>query len=85
MEITNQQLVELIDFSPSLDFQAKLRWRSYVPYLKADDRSRLIKVLSDEKEEITQVLKQKMKGFRGYYFAKGIVSLEEEFMKASTK
>ncbi len=81
MEVTNQQLVGLIDFSPSLDFQAKLRWRSYVPYLGEDERSRLFKALSDEKQALTDVLKQKMKGFRGYYFAKGIESLEQEYMK----
>ena len=81
MKVSSQQLVELIDFSPSLDFQAKVRWRGYVPYLKADDRDRLYKFLSDEKLDITNVLKQKLKGFRGYYFAKGIEELEQEFMK----
>ena len=81
MKVTNQQLVELIDFSPSLDFQAKLRWRSYVPYLNDDDRGRLYKALFDEKQAITGVLKRKLKGFNGYFFAKGIESLEQEFMK----
>lgn len=81
MKVSNQQLVELIDFSPSLDFQAKVRWRSYLPYLRTDDRERLYKFLSDEKKDITDVLKQKMKGFRGYYLAKGLESLEQEFIK----
>ncbi len=81
MEITNRQLIELIDFSPSLNFKAKVKWRSYVPYLKGDDRERLYKVLSDEKKDVTKVLKEKMKGFRGYFFAKGLESLEQEFMK----
>lgn len=80
MKITNQQLNELIDFSPSLDFQAKLRWRSLVPHLEEDDRERLFKTLADEKRAVTDVLKEKMKGFRGYFFAKGIESLEQEFM-----
>jgi len=80
MKVTNQQLIELIDFSPSLDFKAKVRWRSYIPYLEGDQRDRLFKALSEEKQAITDVLKQKMKGFRGYFFAKGIESLEEEFM-----
>ncbi len=80
MKITNQQLIELIDFSPSLDFQAKVRWRSYVPYLEGEERERLYKALSDEKQDITDVLKQKMKGFRGYFFAKNIESLEKDFI-----
>lgn len=80
MKITNQQLNELIDFSPSLDFQAKVRWRSLVPYLQYDERDRLFKVLTEEKHAVTDVLKEKMKGFRGYFFAKGIESLEKEFM-----
>lgn len=81
MKFTNQQLVELIDFSPSLDFQAKLRWRSYLPYLGDEERKRLYKALSDEKEAVTDALRRKMKGFRGYFFAKGIESLEQEFMQ----
>ncbi len=81
MKINNQQLVALIDFSPSLDFQAKLRWRSYVPYLAQDEKERLFKFLNDEKQSITNVLKQKMKGFRAYFFAKGVESLEQEFIQ----
>lgn len=80
MEISNQMLVELIDFSPSLDFRAKVRWRSYLPYFEQKDREKLFKVLSDEKKALTEVMKQKMKGFRGYFFARGIESLEQEFM-----
>jgi len=80
MEITNQMLVELIDFSPSLDFRAKVRWRSYLPYLEQKDRYELFKLLSDEKKALTEVMKQKLKGFRGYFFARGIESLEQEFM-----
>lgn len=80
MEITNQMLVGLIDFSPSLDFGAKVRWRSFLPYLEQNDREQLFKILSDEKKSLTEVMKRKMKGFSGYFFAKGIESLEQEFM-----
>ena len=83
MDITNEQLIELIDFSPSLDFAAKLRWRSYVSYLEGDDRELFFRFLSDEKKAITEAFQKKASGFNGYFFAKNLEDLEHEFMKKS--
>ena len=83
--LKDRELVELIDFSPSLDFRAKKRWRSYVPYLNGDLRDRLAQFLQDEKRQVTEILRAKMKGVRGYFFAKNLESIEKSFLEQMTK
>ena len=84
MVITQEQLIELIDFSPSLDFEAKIRWRSYLPYLKADESERLYRFLVEEKQAVTDLLQQKLKGVRGYFFAKNLETFEQDFIRKNT-
>lgn len=84
MTITNQQLVELVDFSPSLDFGAKVRWRGYIPYLQSNEREKLFESLSEEKQAITALLRQKLKGVRGYFFAKNLEALEHDLIQKNT-
>ena len=81
MTVNNQQLIELVDFSPALDFSAKVRWRSYIPYLGSQEREKLYETLSAEKEAITALLKQKLKGVRGYFFAKNLEALEHDLIQ----
>lgn len=77
--ITDQQLYELIDISVSLDYEAKKRWASYVPYLSETDRKKLFNTLNLEKEQLQAILKKRLVGVRGSFFMKSIENLEKKF------
>jgi len=81
--VSDEQLKKLIDFSMVLDFKAKKRWRSYLPYLKGDMRERFYHFLSEEKARIVDTITNKLKGFRGYYFIRNLEIMEKEFLNES--
>jgi hypothetical protein len=80
--LSDQQLIELIDFSIALEYPKKLFWRKQLPFLKPQEKQRLSDVLLLEKEKITENLAKKMRGVRGYYFARALNDLESEFLSS---
>lgn len=80
-EFSDEQIIELVDFSLALDYKKKLFWRKQLAFLNVFQKQKLIDVLAKEKEQITQALMRKMKGVRGYFFAKALNDLESEFLE----
>ena len=78
-ELSDREILELIDFSVALDYKKKLFWKMKLKYMTKTQRQKLIKLLLKEKSLIKKSLMQKMKGIRGYYFARVLNDLEEDF------